>query len=67
MQGRRPSSVEAPARPCAAGDGATNALDHQADIAKVQDWLGHASIVTLRIHAPCTRPEDGPTFKVAYR
>ena len=23
---------------------ATNALDHQADIAKVQEWLGHANI-----------------------
>jgi integrase/recombinase XerD len=23
---------------------ATNALDHEADIAKVQEWLGHASI-----------------------
>ena len=25
---------------------ATNALDHQADIAKVQEWLGHANIVS---------------------
>jgi integrase/recombinase XerD len=25
---------------------ATNALDHQADIAKVQEWLGHANIAT---------------------
>jgi hypothetical protein len=23
---------------------ATNVLDHQADIAKVQDWLGHANM-----------------------
>ena len=28
---------------------ATNALDHQADIAKVQEWLGHANIATTRI------------------
>ena len=29
---------------------ATNALDHQADIAKVQHWLGHANIATTRIY-----------------
>jgi site-specific recombinase XerD len=27
---------------------ATNALDHEADIAKVQEWLGHANIATTR-------------------
>ena len=47
---------------------ATNALDHQADIAKVQEWLGHANIATTRIYDHRrTRPEDSPTFKVAYR
>ena len=36
---------------------ATNALDHQADIAKVQEWLGHANIATTRIyHHRRTRP-----------
>jgi len=46
---------------------ATNALDHQADIAKVQEWLGHANIATTRIYdRRKTRPEDSPTFKVAY-
>ena len=46
---------------------ATNALDHQADIAKVQEWLGHANIQTTRIYDHRkTRPEDSPTFKVAY-
>ncbi len=46
---------------------ATNALDHQADIAKVQEWLGHASIATTRIYDHRrTRPEDSPTFKVSY-
>ncbi|MGO9389719.1 tyrosine-type recombinase/integrase [Rhodoblastus sp.] len=45
---------------------ATNALDHQADIAKVQEWLGHANIATTRIYDHRrTRPEDSPTFKVA--
>jgi integrase/recombinase XerD len=46
---------------------ATNALDHDADIAKVQEWLGHASITTTRIYDHRkTRPEDSPTFKVTY-
>jgi integrase/recombinase XerD len=46
---------------------ATNALDHQADIAKVQEWLGHANISTTRIYDHRkTRPEDSPTFKVTY-
>ena len=47
--------------------GSTNALDHQADIAKVQEWLGHANIATTRIYDHRkTRPEDSPTFKVSY-
>ena len=38
---------------------ATNALDHQADIAKVQEWLGHTNIATTRIYdRRKTRPED---------
>jgi integrase/recombinase XerD len=41
---------------------ATNALDHGADIAKVQEWLGHAHIATTRIRAA-----DSPTFKVRIR
>jgi integrase/recombinase XerD len=46
---------------------ATNARDHQADIAKVQEWLGHANISTTRIYDHRrTRPEDSPTFKVVY-
>jgi integrase/recombinase XerD len=46
---------------------ATNALDNQADIAKVQEWLGHANIATTRIYDHRrTRPEDSPTFKVTY-
>jgi site-specific recombinase XerD len=45
----------------------TNALDHQADIAKVQERLGHANLATTRIYDHCrTRPEDSPTFKAAY-
>jgi integrase/recombinase XerD len=46
---------------------ATNALDHQADIAKVQEWLDHANIATTRIYDHSKiRPEDSPTFKVNY-
>ena len=46
---------------------ATSALEHNADIAKVQEWLGHASISTTRIYdRRGFRPEDSPTFKVVY-
>lgn len=46
---------------------ATNALDHEADIAKVQEWLGHASISTTRLYdRRKSKPEDSPTFKVNY-
>jgi site-specific recombinase XerD len=46
---------------------ATNALDHEADIAKVQEWLGHANISTTRLYdRRKSRPEDSPTFKVSY-
>ena len=47
---------------------ATNALDQQADIAKVQERLEYANIATTRIYDQRkTRPEDSPTFKVPYR
>ena len=46
---------------------ATNALEHNADIAKVQQWLGHANISTTRLYdRRQLRVEDSPTFKVAY-
>jgi integrase/recombinase XerD len=37
-----------------------------ADIAKVQEWLGHANITTRIYDHRKTRPEDSSTFKVAY-
>jgi len=46
---------------------ATNALEHAADIAYVQSWLGHANISTTRLYdRRRSRPEDSPTFKVKY-
>jgi len=46
---------------------ATNALEHGADIARVQEWLGHANIQTTRIYdRRNSRPEESPTFKVSY-
>lgn len=46
---------------------ATNALDHQADIAKVQEMLGHADISTTRSYdRRKSRPEDSPVFRVRY-
>ena len=46
---------------------ATSALEHNADIARVQEWLGHASISTTRVYdRRGSKPEDSPTFRVAY-
>lgn len=46
---------------------ATNALEHEADIAKVQAWLGHANISTTKLYdRRQMRPEDSPTYKVKY-
>lgn len=46
---------------------ATNALSHQADIGKVQEWLGHANVSTTRLYdRRKSRPEDSPTFRVRY-
>jgi site-specific recombinase XerD len=46
---------------------ATCALEHNADIAKVQEWLGHANISTTRVYdRRGSKPEDSPTFRVAY-
>jgi len=46
---------------------ATNALAHESDIAKVQDWIGHANISTTRLYdRRKSKAEDSPTFRVKY-
>jgi len=42
-------------------------LSHEADIAKVQEWLGHVNVSTTRLYdRRKTRPEDSPAFRVRY-
>jgi site-specific recombinase XerD len=42
-------------------------LENQADLAKTQAWLGHASVATTRMYDHRkTQPKDSPTLKVAY-
>ena len=51
--------------PCATA--ATKALSHEADITKVQEWLGHVNVSTTRLYdRRKVRPEDSPTFRVRY-
>jgi integrase/recombinase XerD len=46
---------------------ATNALSHDADIAKVQEWLGHANVSSTRLYdRRKSKSEDSPTFHVKY-
>ena len=45
----------------------TNALENDADIGRVQDWVGHANIATTRMYdRRQPRVEASPTFKVTY-
>ena len=46
---------------------ATNALSHGSDIAKVQEWLGHANVSATRLYdRRRSTPEDSPSFRVKY-
>jgi integrase/recombinase XerD len=47
--------------------GDVSALNTGADVAKVQEWLGHAYISTIRVYDHRkSRPEDSPLFAVKY-
>ena len=46
---------------------ATTALERGADMAKVQEWLGHSNIATTKLYdRRNSKAEDSPTFKVSY-
>ncbi|MGL4233386.1 MAG: tyrosine-type recombinase/integrase [Casimicrobium sp.] len=46
---------------------ATNALLHEADLAKVQEMLGHANISTTKLYdRRNSRPVDSAVFRVRY-
>jgi site-specific recombinase XerD len=46
---------------------ATNALENDADIARVQEWLGHSNIATTRLYDKRGKKiEESPTFHVRY-
>jgi integrase/recombinase XerD len=46
---------------------ATNALSNDANIARIQDWLGHANVSTTRPYdRRKSKPEDSPAFHIKY-
>jgi integrase/recombinase XerD len=62
-----PESVRGFCVPSLRATAATNALENGADIAKVQEWMGHATVSTTRLYDHRhLRPEDSPTFRTRY-
>ena len=46
---------------------ATEALEHEADLKRVQTWLGHASLATTQLYdGRGERLEESSSFKIAY-
>lgn len=46
---------------------ATNVLDHEAELAKIQEWLGHASIATERLYGNPPRSKGRQPWSYAAR
>jgi site-specific recombinase XerD len=45
----------------------TRVLENNADIAKIQEWLGHANVSTTRLYdSRKTRLEESPYIRVKY-
>jgi integrase/recombinase XerD len=45
----------------------TNALDNEADLRRVKQWMGHAHISTTELYdRRRSKPEESPTFRVKY-
>ena len=48
--------------------GGERGLSHEADIAKVQEWLGHSNVSITKLYdRRKSKPEDSPTFRVEYK
>jgi site-specific recombinase XerD len=65
-EGVTPALGDHQARTLLQATAGNNALAREADIAKVQEWLGHSDISTMRMYDKRqSRTEDSPTFQVS--